>query len=130
VAHPIEELIATADAAIVREDFDALLDVYAEDAVLVDRPGVNVTGKVSIRSVFERIAAYFEHALAPGPPPAPRGRAGVDALHNVGEGAGSALVEEDDLALDPDGIEPDLRVLHPGRVEPLPDDRVPHRSPG
>jgi uncharacterized protein (TIGR02246 family) len=63
MAHPVEELIALADAAIVREDFDALLEVYADDAVLVVKPGLQVTGKAAIRQAFERIAAFFEHGV-------------------------------------------------------------------
>ena len=63
MAHPIEEIIASADAAIVREDFDALLEVYSEDAVLVVKPGTVVTGKASIRKACEAIAAYFDHSV-------------------------------------------------------------------
>lgn len=63
MAHPLEELIASADAAIVREDFDAVLDFYADDALLVVKPGMNVTGKPSIRKAFERIAEFFGHGL-------------------------------------------------------------------
>ena len=63
MTHPIEKIIESADAAIVSEDFDALLDVYTEDAVLVVKPGMNVTGKASIRKAFEAIAAHFEHSV-------------------------------------------------------------------
>ncbi|HYD40352.1 MAG TPA: SgcJ/EcaC family oxidoreductase [Anaeromyxobacter sp.] len=63
MAHALEELIAAADAAIVREDFDAVLDLYAEDAVLVVQPGTHAVGKAAIRRAFERIAAYFDHRL-------------------------------------------------------------------
>lgn len=63
MVHPIEEIIASADAAIVREDFDTLLEVYSEDAVLVIKPGLNVTGKASIKKAFEAIAAYFNHSV-------------------------------------------------------------------
>ncbi len=63
MAHPIEEIIASADAAIVREDFDAVLDVYSDDAVLVVQPGMNVRGKAPIRKAFEAIAAHFDHSL-------------------------------------------------------------------
>lgn len=63
MAHPLEELIASADAALVREDFDAVLDLYAEDAVLVVKPGMHAVGKAAIRRAFERIAAYFDHSL-------------------------------------------------------------------
>jgi uncharacterized protein (TIGR02246 family) len=61
--HPIEELIAMADAAIVREDFDAVLEVYTDDALLVVEPGTTVTGKEAIRKAFQRIAAFCEHGL-------------------------------------------------------------------
>lgn len=61
--HSIEEIIATADAAIVSEDFDALMEIYCDDAVLVVKPGVNAVGKAQIRRAFEAIAAHFEHSL-------------------------------------------------------------------
>ncbi len=61
--HPLEELIASADAAIVQEDFDSVVDFYADDALLVVKPGMNVTGKTSIRKAFERIAEHFGHSL-------------------------------------------------------------------
>jgi len=63
MAHPVEAIIATADAAIANEDFDALMDIYCEDALLVIRPGVNVTGKAQIRRAFEAIAAHFNHSV-------------------------------------------------------------------
>ncbi len=63
MAHPIEEIIASADGAIAREDFDSLLEVYSEDAVLVVKPGMSVTGKASIKKAFEAIAAYFSHSV-------------------------------------------------------------------
>ncbi len=61
--HPIELLIQKADKAINQEDFDTLIDIYAEDAVLVIKPGVNAIGKVQIKEAFKRIADYFEHTL-------------------------------------------------------------------
>ena len=66
MAHPVEAIIATADAAIANEDFDALMDIYREDALLVIRPGVNVTGKAQIRRAFEAIAAHFNHSVRVG----------------------------------------------------------------
>jgi uncharacterized protein (TIGR02246 family) len=63
MAHPIETLIASADAAIVREDFDALMDLYTEDAVLVVKPGTHAAGKAAIRRAFEAIAAHFDHSV-------------------------------------------------------------------
>jgi uncharacterized protein (TIGR02246 family) len=64
--HPLEQLIRAADAAITAEDFDALMDFYADDATLVVKPGLNVTGKDNIRAAFARIAEYVQHSLVVG----------------------------------------------------------------
>ncbi|MDX2228767.1 MAG: SgcJ/EcaC family oxidoreductase [Leptolyngbyaceae cyanobacterium bins.349] len=61
--HPVELLIQKADQAINQEDFDTLMDIYAEDAVLVIKPGVNAIGKAQIKEAMKRIADYFEHTL-------------------------------------------------------------------
>ena len=61
--HPVELQIEKADRAIVREDFDTLMAIYAEDAVLVLKPGTNVVGKAAIRKAMEGIAAHFAHSL-------------------------------------------------------------------
>lgn len=61
--HLIALQIEKADTAIVQEDFDSLMNIYSEDAVLVVKPGMNVTGKVHIRKAFEAIAAHFNHTL-------------------------------------------------------------------
>jgi uncharacterized protein (TIGR02246 family) len=61
--HAVERLIEQADSAINREDFDTLIDIYSDDAVLVIKPGMNATGKVQIRKAFEAIAAHFNHKL-------------------------------------------------------------------
>src|SRR5215475_8937049 len=61
--HPVELQIERADLAINREDFDTLMDIYADDAVLVVKPGMNAVGKVQIRKAMEAIAAYFKHSL-------------------------------------------------------------------
>jgi uncharacterized protein (TIGR02246 family) len=61
--HPLEQLIEKADLAINREDFDTLIELYSDDAVLVVKPGMNATGKAQIRKAFEAIAAYFNHKL-------------------------------------------------------------------
>lgn len=61
--HPIEHLIEKADQAINQEDFDTLISIYSDDAVLVIKPGMNATGKVQIRKAFEAIAAHFNHTL-------------------------------------------------------------------
>ena len=61
--HELKKLIAAADAAINREDFDALMEFYAEDATLVIMPGRTATGKEQIRSAMVRIAEYFNHSV-------------------------------------------------------------------
>jgi len=61
--HPIELQIEKADQAIVAEDFDTLLDIYTDDAVLVVESGRNARGKESIRKAFEAIAVYFNNGL-------------------------------------------------------------------
>jgi ketosteroid isomerase-like protein len=42
--HPIALLIEKADKAINQEDFDTVVDLYTEDAVLVIEPGHNAIG--------------------------------------------------------------------------------------
>ena len=59
----IEVLIHAADDAINREDFDAVMGFYADDATLVVKPGLNATGREQIRNAFVRIAEYFNHSL-------------------------------------------------------------------
>ena len=61
--HPIALLIERADKAINEEDFDTVIDLYAEDAVLVIKPGTNAVGKVEIRRAMEAIAAHFDRSL-------------------------------------------------------------------
>ena len=61
--HPIALLIEKADKAINREDFDTVVDLYTEDAVLVIKPGMHAVGKVQIRSAMEAIAAHFDRSL-------------------------------------------------------------------
>ncbi len=61
--HPIHALIAAADDAINREDFDALMDFYADDATLVVVPGRAANGKEEIRKAFMAIAEHFQHTL-------------------------------------------------------------------
>ena len=61
--HPIISQIKAADQAIMAEDFDTLLDIYTDDAVLVVQPGMNAVGKAQIRQAFEKIAVYFQHGL-------------------------------------------------------------------
>lgn len=63
MSHPVLTLIRQADSAITAEDFDALIDFYAEDAALVVEPGRIARGKAQIRRAFEAIARHFGNAL-------------------------------------------------------------------
>ena len=62
-SHELEHVIDAADRAIMAEDFDALMDFYDEQATLVVRPGLNVSGKKAIREAFVSIADHFNHSL-------------------------------------------------------------------
>ncbi len=61
--HELRQLIEAADRAITAEDFDRVMDFYAEDATLVVKPGLNATGKTAIRKAFVAIAAHFKNSL-------------------------------------------------------------------
>lgn len=63
-SHPLKHVIEAADRAIVAEDFDALMEFYDNDAVLVIKPGLHATGKQQIRQAFVRIAEYFKHSIS------------------------------------------------------------------
>ena len=61
--HPILARIHAADRLIMAEAFDALMDHYTEDAVLIVKPGVEVRGREAIRGAMEKIAVFFAHGL-------------------------------------------------------------------
>ncbi len=61
--HPLKQLIQAADEAITAEDFDSLMEFYADDATLVVKPGMNASGKEQIRKAFVAIAAHFKNQL-------------------------------------------------------------------
>lgn len=61
--HAVIKQIEKADRAIVEEDFDTLLNIYTDDALLVIEPGRNAVGKDAIRKAFEAIAVYFKNGL-------------------------------------------------------------------
>ena len=61
--HPLSAVIEACDRAITAEDFDSLMDAYAEDAVLVVRAGTEAHGKREIRQAFVGIAEHFKHGL-------------------------------------------------------------------
>ena len=51
--HPIELLINKADSAINQEDFDTLVEIYTDDAILVVKPGLNAMGKQAGIQILE-----------------------------------------------------------------------------
>ncbi|MCW3478945.1 DUF4440 domain-containing protein [Neisseriaceae bacterium JH1-16] len=59
----LKEVIATADCAINREDFDELMAFYVDDAVQVVQSGMLAQGGEQIRAAFPAIANYFSHHL-------------------------------------------------------------------
>lgn len=61
--HEVFDLIKAADKAITAEDFETLMDFYADDAVLVVQPGQIARGKAQIRQAFTAIAKHFRNAL-------------------------------------------------------------------
>jgi uncharacterized protein (TIGR02246 family) len=62
-SHPINALIAAAHDATNREDFDALMEFYTDDATLVVVPGRAATGKEEIRKAFAALAEHYQHTL-------------------------------------------------------------------
>ena len=79
--HAVLTLIKQADKAISAEDYDALMDFYADDAALVVQPGQIVRGKLQIKEAFMAIAKHFKNTLSVA-----QGKA------HVIEGADTALV--------------------------------------
>lgn len=61
--HELKQLIQAADHAITSQNFDLLMDFYADDAALVVKPGLTARGKDQIRKAFEAIAAHFRSHL-------------------------------------------------------------------
>ena len=91
-SHPLRQIIESCDRAISAKDFDALMENYAEDATLVVKPGLIVTGKKNIRKAFIAISDYFQDQLI------------VEQGEMQGiEGGGDALVIMDTNLRFPDG---------------------------
>lgn len=63
--HELKDLIKQCDLAIKQEDFDTLMNYYAEDAILVVKPGMIARGRDEIKKAFIAIAKYFNHSLVP-----------------------------------------------------------------
>jgi uncharacterized protein (TIGR02246 family) len=59
----LKELVYAADDAINRRDFDALMEFYDPDAILVVKPGKMVSGRTEIRKAFVAISDYFKNSL-------------------------------------------------------------------
>ncbi|ROS24811.1 YybH family protein [Raoultella terrigena] len=77
----LKAAIEACDRAISQEDYATLMAYYAEDAVLVVKPGMVVRGKENIRKAFVAIADYFQHRLVV-----------TQGKMEIIEGAGNALV--------------------------------------
>lgn len=77
----LKAAIEACDRAISQEDYATLMSYYAEDAVLVVKPGMVVRGKENIRKAFVAIADYFQHRLVV-----------TQGKMEIIEGAGNALV--------------------------------------
>ena len=63
--HELKELIKKCDVAIKEEDFETLMNYYADDAILVVKPGMIVQGKEKIKKAFIAIAKYFNNSVVP-----------------------------------------------------------------
>lgn len=61
----LKEFIQKYDLAIKQEDFDALMNYYTDDAILVVKPGIIAQGKKEIKKAFIAIAKYFNNSIAP-----------------------------------------------------------------
>jgi uncharacterized protein (TIGR02246 family) len=61
--HALVQVVAQADDAINREDFDRLVEFYAPDGMLVVMPGKHAVGHEALRNAFVRIAEHFNHTL-------------------------------------------------------------------
>lgn len=59
----IKAVIKACDQAISQEDYDTLMNFYAEDATLVVAPGMIVKGKINVHKAFIAIADFFQHRL-------------------------------------------------------------------
>ncbi|RED10652.1 YybH family protein [Pontivivens insulae] len=79
--HAVLTLIKQADKAISAEDFDTLMEFYADDAALVVQPGQIAKGKPQIREAFVAIAKHFKNTLTV-----------TQGAAHVVEGAQTALV--------------------------------------
>ncbi|WP_413162084.1 YybH family protein [Aeromonas salmonicida] len=109
--HPLRALIETCDAAISRRDFNALMAFYAEDAVLVVKPGMVVRGIPAIRRAFGAISDYFQGRLEV-----------TQGAMEVIEGADNALVIMETRLRYPDGqgghIDENRRATYVFRKDP------------
>lgn len=79
--HQIKRVIEACDKAISAEDFQSLMQFYADDAALVVRPDLVVRGKENILKAFIAIAEHFQHKLVV-----------TQGDMKIIEGAGNALV--------------------------------------
>ncbi len=59
----IEQQIEVADNSIMAKDYDTLMSIYTDDAVLVIEPRRSAVGKQQIRNAFIKINEFFDNEL-------------------------------------------------------------------
>lgn len=59
----IEQQITIADNSIMAKDYDTLMSIYSDDAVLVIEPQRSAVGKQQIRNAFIKISEFFDNGL-------------------------------------------------------------------
>ena len=59
----VEQQVHLADEAIMAKDYDTLMAIYTDDAVLVIEPGRNAVGKSQILNAFIKISEFFDNGL-------------------------------------------------------------------
>jgi len=52
---PVLQVVRRCDRAMTSRDYDALMQHYVEDASLMIKPGMTVTGKAAMRRAFKAI---------------------------------------------------------------------------
>ncbi len=63
--YELKDLIKECDRLIKNEKFEELMKYYAEDAILVVKPGMEVKGRDNIKNAFIKIAEYFKNSIVP-----------------------------------------------------------------
>ena len=62
-SNDLKALVENAERAITSRDFDRLMMFYADDAALVVRPGLVVSGKEKILRAWQSMSVLFDNGL-------------------------------------------------------------------